>query len=213
LHLFLRADGGVDEEAVRSAIAEARDADMQVVTVALLGAKGDMGVMALSSDAWALRRLQTGLAGSGLVVFDSYVSVTEVSEYAAGLPEEMIKARLYPVLPPKNMRAFCFYAMSKRRGDVHNWYALAYEERERLMRGHGAVGKEFRGRILQLITGSTGLDDFEWGVSLFGTHIDDLKECVYRMRFDGATTHYGEFGPFFTGMVGSLDEVLEAAVS
>jgi len=213
LHLFCGADDGVDSAGVHAAVASARDADIQVVPVALLGAKGDVGVMALGADAWALRRLQTALSRTGLTVLDSYVSVTEVSEYAAGMPEEMLNARLYPVLPPDGMRAFCFYPMSKRRGEVHNWYGLAYEERERLMRGHGAVGKEFRGRVLQLITGSTGLDDFEWGVSLFGVHIDDLKECVYRMRFDEATTLYGEFGPFYTGMVGTLDEVLDAAVA
>jgi chlorite dismutase len=129
------------------------------------------------------------------------------------MPDEMLHARLYPTLPPGDLRAFCFYPMSKRRAADHNWYALAYEERERLMRQHGAVGKEFRGRILQLITGSTGLDDYEWGVTLFGAHVDDLKECVYRMRFDEATTHYGEFGPFYTGVVGTLADVLEVAVS
>ena len=75
---------------------------------------------------------------------------------------------------------------------------------------HGEVGRTFRGRVLQLVTGSTGLDDWEWGVTLFGVHPDDLKECVYRMRFDEASTHYAEFGPFYTGMVAELEEVLAA---
>ena len=101
------------------------------------------------------------------------------------------------------MRAFCFYPMSKRRGEEHNWYALPYEEREQLMRQHGASGREFKGRILQVVTGSTGLDDWEWGVTLFGVHVDDLKECVYTMRFDEASTLYGEFGAFYTGLVGT----------
>jgi peroxiredoxin len=81
------------------------------------------------------------------------------------------------------------------------------------MRQHGAVGREFKGRILQVVTGSTGLDDWEWGVTLFGAHVDDLKECVYTMRFDEATTLYGEFGPFYTGVVGTIDEVLDNALA
>ena len=75
------------------------------------------------------------------------------------------------------------------------------------MLGHGAVGRTFAGRIVQLITGSTGLDDWEWGVTLFGVHPDDLKACVYEMRFDEASAHYAEFGPFWTGMVGGIDDV------
>ncbi len=98
--------------------------------------------------------------------------------------------------------------MSKRRDEGHNWYALEYDARKELMLGHGKVGRTFHGRVLQVITGSTGLDDYEWGVTLFGVHPDDLKECVYQMRFDEASAHYAEFGPFYTGMVGTLDEVL-----
>ena len=128
------------------------------------------------------------------------------------MPEAMRNARLYPVLPPEGMRAFCFYPMTKRRGDAHNWYALSYDEREALMVEHGATGRTFRGRVLQLVTGSTGLDDFEWGVTLFAVHVDDLKECVYTMRFDEGSALYGEFGDFYTGLVGSLDEVLGAAL-
>jgi chlorite dismutase len=76
------------------------------------------------------------------------------------------------------------------------------------MRGHGQTGRSFRGRVLQLITGSTGLDDYEWGVTLFAVRPDDLKEVVYTMRFDEASAHYAEFGPFYTGIVGEVDEVL-----
>jgi len=163
-------------------------------------------------DAGALRKAVEE-ATQGMVVAESYVSVTEVSEYAAGMPEDMVNQRLYPTLPPAGMNAFCFYPMSKARGDVHNWYALNYEAREGLMRGHGAVGRTFRGRVVQLVTGSTGLDDWEWGVTLFGVHVDDLKECVYTMRFDEATTLYGEFGPFYSGLVGTVDEVLDATLA
>jgi chlorite dismutase len=98
--------------------------------------------------------------------------------------------------------------MSKRRWTEHNWYSLDFESRKELMVGHGKVGRTFHGRILQVITGSTGLDDFEWGVTLFGVHPDDLKDCVYEMRFDEASSRYAEFGPFYAGMVGDLDVVL-----
>jgi chlorite dismutase len=106
------------------------------------------------------------------------------------------------------MTAFCFYPMSKRRGEEDNWYSLDFDARKELMVGHGKLGRTFHGRVLQVITGSTGLDDYEWGVSLFGVHPDDLKDCVYQMRFDEASARYAEFGPFYTGMVGTLDEVL-----
>lgn len=208
LHLFWRVGPSVDAEAVAGALKQAQQAGDQVVTVALLGHKADLGVMALGPDLRRLRQLQTGLRRSGLELAGSYVSLTEVSEYAAGIPEEMRQARLYPQLPPEGKRAFCFYPMSKRRAEGHNWYALGFEERKALMLGHGAVGREFRGRVLQLVTGSTGLDDFEWGVTLFGVHPDDLKECVYQMRFDPASAHYAEFGPFWAGLVGEPESVL-----
>ena len=79
------------------------------------------------------------------------------------------------------------------------------------MVGHGATGRTFAGRVLQLVTGSTGLDDHEWGVTLFGVHPDDLKACVYTMRYDEASSRFAEFGRFITGAVGTLDEVLAAA--
>jgi chlorite dismutase len=120
----------------------------------------------------------------------------------------MKQARQYPQLPPEGKRAWCFYPMSKRRNVDQNWYSLTYETREQLMRGHGATGRTFAGRILQLITGSTGLDDYEWGVTLFGVHPDDLKDVVYTMRYDEASAIYAEFGPFYTGVVGPIDELL-----
>ena len=178
-----------------------------------MGAKADACFMALGENLWDLRRFQSNLQAAGLFVAESYVSLTEVSEYAAGMPEEMLQARLYPTLPPEGMSAFCFYPMSKRRGEVHNWYQLDYDAREALMRGHGAVGRTFKGRILQLITGSSGLDDWEWGVTLFGVHVDDIKDCVYTMRFDEASALYAEFGPFYTGLVGTVDEVLDATLA
>jgi chlorite dismutase len=166
--------------------------------------------MVLGPDLWRLRGFQTEVQASGAVPVASYFSLTEISEYAAGVPEEMRQARLFPQLPPEGKSAFCFYPMSKRRSAEHNWYSLDFESRRELMTGHGKVGRTFHGRVLQVITGSTGLDDFEWGVTLFGVHPDDLKDCVYEMRFDEASARYAEFGPFYAGMVGDLDVVLTA---
>ena len=208
LHLFCRAAPDFDANALRKAVSAAEADGYQVVPVALLGHKADLGLMALGPDIWRLRRLQTEIAAAGLVAVESYVSLTEVSEYAAGVPEELRQARLFPQLPPEGKDAFCFYPMSKRRGERYNWYALEFDARKELMMGHGKVGRTFHGRVVQVITGSTGLDDYEWGVTLFGTHPDDLKECVYEMRFDEASALYAEFGPFYTGMVGALDDVL-----
>ncbi len=213
LHLFCHPAGDVDGAAVNKAVDDARGAGVQVVSAAIVGAKADACFMALGENLWDLRRFQSSLQAAGLFVAESYVSLTEVSEYAAGMPEDMLQARLYPTLPPEGMSAFCFYPMSKRRGEVHNWYQLGYDAREALMRGHGAVGRTFKGRILQLITGSSGLDDWEWGVTLFGVHVDDIKDCVYTMRFDEASALYAEFGPFYTGLVGTVDEVLDASLA
>ena len=199
-----------DTDAVIQAVKDAEADDVQVVTVAMLGHKSDLCVMALGVDLWRLRRLQSDLQAAGLVVVDSYVSLTEVSEYAAGVPEEMKQARLYPVLPPEGKMAFCFYPMSKRRGDAEgsNWFTMPFDDRKEMMYGHGAAGRKFAGRIVQVITGSTGIDDWEWGVTLFAVHPDDLKECVYTMRFDEGSARFAEFGPFLTGMVAPVEDVL-----
>jgi chlorite dismutase len=211
LHLFCRIDRECDGQAVVSAVKAAEVGEHQVVPFTVLGHKADLGFLALGPDWVTLRRLQTGLRAAGLEISASYVSLTEVSEYAAGMPEEHLQARLYPRLPPPGKRAFCFYPMSKRRGDRHNWYSSDFDERKRLMMDHGKSGRRFAGRVVQLITGSTGLDDYEWGVSLFGVHPDDLKDTVYTMRFDEASARYAEFGPFYSGIVGSVEEVVAEA--
>ena len=208
LHLFCKVQSGADAEAVRTAVKTAVGDDHQVVPVALLGHRADLGLLAIGPDLWRLRALQSDVQAAGVEVVGSYVSLTEVSEYAEGVPEKARQARLYPVLPPDGMPAFCFYPMTKRRAVGQNWYALPYEQRLELMYDHGKSGRRFAGRIVQLVTGSTGLDDYEWGVTLFGVRHDDLKACVYTMRYDEASAQYAEFGPFYTGMVADLDEVL-----
>jgi hydrogen peroxide-dependent heme synthase len=208
VHLFCQPGPLLDGEAVRAAVKETIEAGHQVVPVAILGHKADLAFMALGPDLRQLRRFQTALQGAGLTVVDSYVSLTEVSEYAKGMPEQMIEARLHPQLPPEGKPAFCFYPMSKRREVQQNWFTLPYDERNALMREHGASGRNFSGRVLQVVTGSTGLDDHEWGVTLFAVRPDDLKEVVYTMRYDRASAIYAEFGPFYAGMVTSLDHLL-----
>jgi peroxiredoxin len=208
VHLFGKVPAATDREAVVAAVKAAQAAEVQVVTFAVLGHKADVGFMALADDVWKLRDLQSALQAAGAEIVDSYVSVTEVSEYAQHLTEGMKRPRLYPQLPPDDKYAICFYPMSKRRAADHNWYALPFEQREELMQGHGKVGRTFAGRVVQLITASTGLDDWEWGVTLFAAHPDDLKDVVYTMRFDEASAHYAEFGPFVTGMVADVEEVM-----
>jgi chlorite dismutase len=214
VHLFCKPSPlGVDGEAVVAAVKSCQADDHQVVTVALLGHKADAAFMALGPDLRRLRRLQTELQAAGFEVVDSYVSLTELSEYAQGVPDELKQARLHPQLPPEGKPAWCFYPMSKQRGDVSNWFTLPYDERKGLMYEHGTSGRKFAGRVLQVVTGSTGLDDFEWGVTLFAQRPDDLKDVVYTMRFDLASALYAEFGPFLTGYVTPVDELVASLVA
>ena len=174
------------------------------------------------------RDLEACFPPGTLVPVFSYLSVTELSEYmpteednrqmliqqeklspdseafAARLAESAKKRaeyehyRLYPELP--DWEVMGFYPMSKRRSAADNWYSLDFAARKRLMGGHARVGRKFAGRVSQLITGSTGLDEWEWGVTLMAHQADALKEIVYEMRFDEVTARYGEFGPFFINL-------------
>jgi len=137
-------------------------------------------------------------------------SLTEGSpEFEAALKEfdermaHYLKHRLYPVLP--DWPVICFYPMSKRRSGDDNWYSLSYERRRELMSGHARVGRTYSGRILQLITGSTGLDEYEWGVTLLAKDTIDIKSIVYEMRFDEVSARYAEFGDFYIGLQLPLD--------
>lgn len=112
--------------------------------------------------------------------------------------EHYTQHRLYPVLP--DWPVFCFYPMNKKREGDDNWYALDYETRRSLMKGHAATGRKYSGKILQLITGSTGLDEYEWGVTLLAKDTYDIKAIVYEMRFDPVSAKYAEFGDFYIGM-------------
>ncbi len=106
--------------------------------------------------------------------------------------------RLYPEMPDWEVMAF--YPMNKRRSGNDNWYLLDFPTRKRLMGGHARVGRKYAGRVSQLITGSVGLDDWEWGVTLMAHQTDALKDIVYEMRFDEVSARYGEFGPFYINL-------------
>jgi chlorite dismutase len=208
VHLFCKVSPLAEADAVVAAVEKAQAGGDQIVTVAVLGHKADLAFMALGPDLWRLREFQAAVQAAGLDVVDSYVSLTELSEYAQGVPEPMRQARLHPELPPEAKPAWCFYPMSKKREADANWFTLPYDDRKELMYEHGASGRTFAGRVLQVVTGSAGLDDYEWGVTLFATRPDDLKEVVYTMRFDTASAVYAEFGPFYTGMVAPVGDVL-----
>ena len=181
------------------------------------------------------KRLSLGLGPDVLTPVYSFLSLTEESEYITtaeeyavtlekeqhlqpGSPEfekgleefkvrmaKYTKDKLYPVLP--TWEVFCFYPMSKRRNPEQNWYELSFAERKALMAGHGRVGRQYHGKILQLITGSTGLDDAEWGVTLFAHDTHYIKDIVYKMRFDAVSVKYAEFGDFYIGLSLPLDEL------
>ena len=212
LHLFCKAEKSFDKDKLLATTNEKKSENFQIIAVSILGHKADFALMILSNDWVQLRQLERDISNCGVRIIDSYVSLTEISEYAAGVPEEMRQARLYPELPPADKRAWCFYPMSKRRNPDQNWYTLNFEKRKELMYEHGASGRKFAGRVLQVITGSTGIDDFEWGVTLFCTNPDDLKDVVYTMRFDEASAEYAQFGPFYSGVVADLEAVLDLSV-
>ena len=208
VHLFGKPTPTLDREAVVEAVKAAEADDCQVITAAMLGHKADISFMALAADWRTLRTLQSALQRAGVDIVDSYVSITEVSEYAKGMPEHMLQARLHPQIPPEGLNAFCFYPMSKKREGHANWFATPYDERNDMMMEHGKSGRTFAGRVAQLITGSTGLDDFEWGVTLFAASPDVLKEVVYTMRFDAGSALYGEFGAFYVGYLDFIENIL-----
>jgi chlorite dismutase len=128
-----------------------------------------------------------------------FTSITEVSEYvpAERRTPDLVEQRLHPRIPDHPFVSF--YPMSKRREKDRNWFRLPFEERARLMHGHGVVGRKYAGEIQQIITTAFGLDDWEWGVTLFGRTEQVLRDCVHEMRFDEASAEYAEFGPFYFG--------------
>jgi chlorite dismutase len=219
-------------DAVDALVADGRH---QVLSFVVLGHKAELGFMALGPDLARLQAFEQDLTRAPLRAMWSYVSLTEPSEYGATEEDERVRLadeegvrdeeevarrlalwheriehyrenRVHPRLPAR--RVMCFYPMSKRRSRDANWFALPFDERKQLMAGHARVGRTYAGRVLQLITGSTGLDDWEWGVTLLADDPAALKDIVYEMRFDEVSARYAEFGPFVTGLVVDPPEAL-----
>ena len=178
-----------------------------------LGHKSDLLMLHLRPTLDDLSRAERQFERTALAGFceqtHSYVSVTEVSgyvstEYFDGDPDDVdaglrryIEGKLKPELPDDGYVSF--YPMSKRRGEAHNWYDLDFEERADLMAEHGKTGKEYAGKIKQIISSSVGFEAHEWGVTLFADDPVDIKDIVYEMRFDDVSSKYGEFGDFHVG--------------
>ncbi len=137
---------------------------------------------------------------------DSAAFKTKVRSYEARLPA-MNRQRLTPDFPP--WPATCFYPMNKRRAVGANWFTLPFAERNKMMAEHARSGMEFAGKVSQLITVGVGLEDWEWGVTLWARNPQFLKEIVYRMRFDEASARFAEFGPFYVSYVMSPAAMLD----
>ena len=235
IHLFLRTERGADAGPILDAIARFTATDPnQAIAFSVMGGRADIGLMLLSPDLDALDRVVKEITAGPVECLDSFVSLTEHSEYTTTEDEERARleaagepdvegvlatwrermdhykdARLHPRLPPK--RFICFYPMSKNRIPGANWFDLSFDERKALMRGHATTGRTYAGRVLQLITGATGLDDWEWGVTLLADDPVAVKEIVYEMRFDAASAKYALFGPFWVGLVMEPDAAFARA--
>jgi len=205
--------------------------------VQLLGHKGDLLLIHARRDFDALSQAQLHVASSSLFEYleptFSYVSIVELGMYdmtgklygelaGRGLEagtdafeqafaEEMaaqarrVGSRLFLDLPQR--RHVCFYPMDKRRGEAKNWYSAPFDDRAAMMREHGHIGRKYAGKVTQIISGSIGFDDWEWGVDLFADDPAVFKQLIYEMRFDRASADYAEFGDFAVGLQFSRAEL------
>jgi peroxiredoxin len=204
--------------------------DGQSALFSLIGHKGDLMLVHFRDSFDQLNQAELDLARLRLNEFleptTSYLSVIELGLYESTLktykaladqgaephsPEwnqaiqeivarqkEAMKPRLFPAMPPH--RYICFYPMDRRRGEDKNWYTLPMEERQRQMNEHGMVGRRYAGEVKQIITGSIGFDDWEWGVDLFADNPMVFKKLIYEMRFDHVSAVYALFGTFYIGL-------------
>lgn len=173
----------------------------------MVGQKADLMFMILRPTMNELAAVETTLNKSVLAEFlvptYSHLSVVELAKYRPqkdGVDPETLpetQERLKPILPKSDH--ISFYPMSRKRDGDDNWYTLEKDERGKLLYEHSLTGRKYAGKIKQIITGSIGFDKWEWGVTLFTDDVLQLKKIVYEMRFDTATSRYGEFGEFFIG--------------
>ncbi|HTV15140.1 MAG TPA: hydrogen peroxide-dependent heme synthase [Acidobacteriaceae bacterium] len=206
------------------------DHPSQSAIYAQLGHKGDLMFVHFRDSIEQLAAVERDLArtelGSYLQPAHSYLSIVELGLYEssvktyAALAQEGIEpfsehwdkriqevversasamaVRLFPSIP--ETKYLCFYPMDKRRGEQVNWYSAAMPDRGRMMHEHGLIGRRFAGTVRQIISGSIGLDDWEWGVDLFADDPGVFKRLIYEMRFDEASALYGLFGAFYVGV-------------
>jgi peroxiredoxin len=204
--------------------------DGQSALFSLLGHKGDLMLVHFRESFDQLNQAELDLGRLRLNDFlepaTSYLSVIELGLYESSLKtykaladrgvephsdewkkaiqetiarqKEAMKPRLFPAMPPN--RYLCFYPMDRRRGEDKNWYTLPMEERQRQMNEHGLVGRRYAGEVKQIITGSIGFDDWEWGVDLFADDPLVFKKLIYEMRFDHVSAVYALFGSFYIGL-------------
>ena len=202
----------------------------------MLGHKSDLMFLHFRPEMCDLNQVQLDFAQLALFDFltptYSYVSIVELGMYEMTLKihEELVALNLKPDSEQWNkiwddriqdqynrMGArvwtdiptdpyICFYPMSKRRSETFNWYATDFEKRQFLMREHGMIGRKYAGKVTQIISGSIGTDDWEWGVDLFAQNPNVFKKLIYEMRFDEASSRYGEFGPFYIGLQLSIEK-------
>lgn len=222
----LNPEGPHAPQRLQTAVVSGHRADLGVILM-------DPDPLKIDAVTQAIRASQLGTA---LTPTYSFVSITEVSEYVPTVeqygerlrldgtsPEDpaytaklnayaqrlpmMNQQRLYPDIPP--FPVVCFYPMNKIRHPLANWYEQPFSVRSKLMAEHATSGIKFAGKVSQLITASTGFDDWEWGVTLWARTPEYIKEIVYTMRFDHASAQYAEFGSFYVGYVKTAAEALE----
>lgn len=202
----------------------------QTALFSMLGHKADLMFVHFRPDFAELKAIELRLAGLRLWDYlepaHSYVSVVELGLYEStakiygqladrgvepfseewntaiaeviARQREAMKPRLWPEMP--SQRYICFYPMDRKRGEENNWYSLPMSERQRQMHEHGLVGRRYAGQVKQIISGSIGLDDWEWGVTLFAEDPVLFKKLIYEMRFDEVSAVYALFGSFFVGL-------------
>ncbi|MGV3516138.1 hydrogen peroxide-dependent heme synthase [Luteitalea sp.] len=224
-------------QGLREFLERGSDTDGTTIAVAMLGHKADLMLVHARRSFDALVQAQLDVArlpiAEAFEATTSYVSVVELGmydmtaklheqltaqglqhgtdDYRAAQKEAMqvqhgrVSSRLYTAFPAR--RYVCFYPMDKRRGEIKNWYSAPFEKRAAMMREHGHIGRLYAGEVTQIISGSIGFDDWEWGVDLFADDPVVFKRLIYEMRFDEASADYGEFGPFYTGVQFSPAEV------
>ena len=207
-----------------------QNAKGQSALFSLLGHKGDLMFVHFRESFAGLNQLEFELARTRLSDFlepsSSYLSVIELGLYESSIKtyrslvesgiephsdewkraiedtlarqREAMQPRLFPQMPPN--RYICFYPMDRRRGEDKNWYTLPIEERQRQMNEHGLVGRRYAGEVKQIISGSIGFDDWEWGVTLFADDPLVFKRLIYEMRFDEVSAVYALFGTFYVGL-------------